>query len=400
MNKKIFVSYAREDKKVVSPLVDDLKGLRHQVWLDEQLSGGQPWWNSILKEIRDCEVFVMTLTPRWPKSPACLAEFEYARNLRKAVLPVKLADLTGCQLPPSVADIHHTDYRLGDKSALKTLVGDLDRLEPSPALPSPLPADPPLPLSYRAKMTEEVSRPSLSHPDQMQLVMQLRYELRDPERGADARALLEQLQKRPDCSKTIFEDIKQVLADTPVQPADATGSSVSTSQKREDSAKAKPGLLSKIASLIPTLFVIGAVLAGGSAIVYNMLFAPRIEVKATYFDWSPKPVVVGQKVKFTGRYELTYRIRKGWTWDLDEVKGTPLPDLYTALWTIDGQIRRVKDARNDVLSGESAETSIEFTFDQPGLHTVEFDMRAGNFRSSDDKRKIPTQNIAVLAAVP
>lgn len=398
MNKTTFVSYARDDRVVVEALVSDLKQIGCRVWFDQELSGGQSWWDRVLKEIRDSEVFVLALTPRSLKSEACLAEFKYAQNLGKAVLPVQLVNLAESPQPVAVAAIQQVDYRSIDKSAVMSLVGALSRLEPSPALPTPLPADPPLPISYRVHMTNEVSKPSLSYNAQLQLMMQLRDNLCDPELSADTRALLRQLQKRPDCSRTVFDDIERILSDTPAQP-DPTGSLDSTSQKSNDAAETKTDLLGKVGSLIPALIAIGLVLAVSTAVIHNWLFGPRIEVRATSFDWSPKPVVVGQTVKLTGRYELTYRIRKGWKLDLDEVKGTPLPDVYTALWTIDGQTKPVEDARA-VVTGESAQASIEVTFERPGLHSVEFDMRSRKSGSSDAKRKIPTQNIAVLAAPP
>ena len=61
---KIFISYDRESKPLVETLADDIKALGHAVWLDQELSGGQAWWDQILEQVRQCDVFVFALAPR------------------------------------------------------------------------------------------------------------------------------------------------------------------------------------------------------------------------------------------------------------------------------------------------------------------------------------------------
>jgi hypothetical protein len=65
---KIFISYDRASKDVVEQLVQDLADDDHEIWFDQQLTGGQKWWN-ILSEIRHCEIFVAVLTPGFVESP-------------------------------------------------------------------------------------------------------------------------------------------------------------------------------------------------------------------------------------------------------------------------------------------------------------------------------------------
>jgi TIR domain len=60
----VFISYERESKRLVGPLADDIKVLGHTVWFDQELSGGQAWWDQILAQVRSCEKRGRTCTYR------------------------------------------------------------------------------------------------------------------------------------------------------------------------------------------------------------------------------------------------------------------------------------------------------------------------------------------------
>src|SRR5215510_5894783 len=96
----IFVSYNRQTKDITKALVEDVKELGHSVWFDQELSGGQAWWDQILAEIRDCEVFVFILDPDALKSIACQSELRYADTLHKPVLPILVSDGVSLNLLP------------------------------------------------------------------------------------------------------------------------------------------------------------------------------------------------------------------------------------------------------------------------------------------------------------
>jgi hypothetical protein len=51
-SRQIFISYARSDAERVDALVEGLQQLRCGVWLDEELTGGQEWWDTVLSQIR------------------------------------------------------------------------------------------------------------------------------------------------------------------------------------------------------------------------------------------------------------------------------------------------------------------------------------------------------------
>src|SRR4051812_23840413 len=87
---KVFISYSRRDEAVVRSLVADLVRAHVDVWLDEELVGGESWWTTIIHEIRDCTVFVFALSDNSLSSKPCRAELEYARALERPILPVQV----------------------------------------------------------------------------------------------------------------------------------------------------------------------------------------------------------------------------------------------------------------------------------------------------------------------
>jgi hypothetical protein len=117
---KIFISYSRSSKDIVEELVQDRED--HDVWFDQHLTGGQTWWNNILSEIRNCEIFVAALTPDSLESRACQREMKYAGDLQRILLPVRLSDqVSPDSLPPGLSELQWVDYTLRNIAALKSL---------------------------------------------------------------------------------------------------------------------------------------------------------------------------------------------------------------------------------------------------------------------------------------
>lgn len=98
----VFISYCRENQDTVKALAQDIGGLGHKVWLDQELAGGHAWWDQILAVIRQCDVFLFALAPKSLDSAACKREYKYASALGKPALPVLVADGVSVNLlPPS-----------------------------------------------------------------------------------------------------------------------------------------------------------------------------------------------------------------------------------------------------------------------------------------------------------
>ena len=201
---KIFISYSRQSEAIVRTLTDDIQALGHTVWFDQDLSGGQAWWNQILEAIRDCDVCIFVLAPEALNSTACEREYGYANDLGKPILPVLIAEGVSTNLLPSaLSQIQYVDYRKQDRDSAISLARALTTIAPAQPLPDPLPPPPEIPLSYLAGLTEKIGNTSkLSYEEQSALVVDLKRGLRDPETTDDARTLLERLKKRRDRLQT------------------------------------------------------------------------------------------------------------------------------------------------------------------------------------------------------
>ena len=60
---RIFISYARDMLPVAKSIADDLALLDWEVWFDQELSGGQSWWDAILEQIRAADVALAVVSP-------------------------------------------------------------------------------------------------------------------------------------------------------------------------------------------------------------------------------------------------------------------------------------------------------------------------------------------------
>ena len=77
-SRQIFISYARGDAERVNVLVDGLRQLRYNAWVDEELTGGQAWWDTVLSQIRASSAILVALSPASLESVAVRREYEYA----------------------------------------------------------------------------------------------------------------------------------------------------------------------------------------------------------------------------------------------------------------------------------------------------------------------------------
>lgn len=107
---KLFMSYSHDDKHYVYELANRLRNqFRHEVWLDQELSGGELWWSTILDEIEACDCFIVVLTPLYTASNFCNTELTYALALNKVILPLLLKNCSS--LPAGLRKIQYIDLR-------------------------------------------------------------------------------------------------------------------------------------------------------------------------------------------------------------------------------------------------------------------------------------------------
>ncbi|ORV45541.1 hypothetical protein AWC02_13320 [Mycolicibacter engbaekii] len=212
----LFVSYASQDRELVDPLVCDLRSAGQRVWLDEELGGGEAWWQTILDRIRCCSVFIVALSNNSLRSKPCQAELAYARALYRPVLPVQIGPVDSVRVTP-VAATQIIDYRTRNIAANTRLTAALRSLSRRAVpLPRPLPEEPVVPFAYLMRLSSELSGPELSYRKQAELVLELRSRLdedcHDPTVRNDILALLCRLRDRPDVTVRTRADVDAVLA--------------------------------------------------------------------------------------------------------------------------------------------------------------------------------------------
>jgi hypothetical protein len=209
--RKLFVSYARENRPAVDELVRHLDALGYETWVDTALRGGQSWWEEILRQISECDVFTAIVSRNSLNSVACKRELKWALALGKPVLPIAVERLPEA-LPRHFSVRQIVDYSEPGQEAAFALAGALANLPPAPALPEPLPEPPAAPLSYLTDLVDQVSQPDpLSHEQQHQILTQIQPALRsaDPEEQRGAHYILDTFSRREE----IYADVGRTLAD-------------------------------------------------------------------------------------------------------------------------------------------------------------------------------------------
>lgn len=231
---RLFVSYSSKDSTSVKTLIRDLEeAARHAIWADQELTGGEIWWQEILQQIRQCDVFVLALSNNSLRSKPCLAELSYAQALGLPVVPVQIGPVDSPRLVP-VSQIQIIDYRNPTATVAISLVTALqDGAARRGELPDPLPEPPPIPYEYLLRLSIQIDSPVLPHTDQLAIVAQLRESLDiedDSGVRADLSALLRKLRSRSDVTFRVASEIDAILGqyDGHAAPGNATLPSRST----------------------------------------------------------------------------------------------------------------------------------------------------------------------------
>jgi formylglycine-generating enzyme required for sulfatase activity len=210
---KLFISYDRGNQPVVTVLARDMSDLGHTVWFDTELTGGHSWWEQILQQIRECEIFLFAVAPKSLDSVACTSEFMYANALGKPIVPILIAEGVSVNLlPDELAQIHFVEYlQLEDKRSALRLGNALNKIHKNGPLPDPLPMPPEVPTSYLGGLAKRVSAASLNYEQQATLIMDIKTSLRDPLTRDDSITLLERLNDRPDLLMKTGQEIEELL---------------------------------------------------------------------------------------------------------------------------------------------------------------------------------------------
>jgi hypothetical protein len=242
----IFVSYRSTDRTLVNQLVTDLADMGHEVWYDQELQGGQVWWDNILDKLRWCDLVIFALTPQSLDSYPCQLEYTYGNALKRALIPVQLAgNINYNLLPVLLQERQIISYVNRDIDSYKRLAAAIRTLPATPPLPDPLPEAPPVPISPLAPVKTKIDSPTLTYEQQVALLHQLKSYLHHEDYSSDARHLLNRLSQHPTLFASVLRDIDAALAapapdpQSPAQPQtqarpDAQSAPASASANVED----------------------------------------------------------------------------------------------------------------------------------------------------------------------
>ena len=210
----IFLSYARKDEEVVKVLVQGLEAVRQEVWVDHDLTGGDAWWEAILDNIQSATVFVLALSDASGQSKPCIAELEYAKALRRPVVPVQVGPVTSVAATP-LADLHTIAFRPDDALSGFEVMRAIDEAAQSvPPLPDPLPARPTIPFAYLHRLARQIESTELNPAAQITAVNELHRALveeTDESVHQDILDTLRDLMAKPSTTKRIEKQIKAIL---------------------------------------------------------------------------------------------------------------------------------------------------------------------------------------------
>ena len=130
---KLFISYAREDRKFATRFRDELDAHGHEVWIDlEEMPPAAEWRDEIARAIDSSEVFLFVISLHSAASRPCRDELEQAVERSKKIVPLALLDVEVESLPDALEKLNWVFFRSDDEFAgglnevLKAIVTDLD----------------------------------------------------------------------------------------------------------------------------------------------------------------------------------------------------------------------------------------------------------------------------------
>src|SRR4051812_38327630 len=244
----LFLSYAHQDLDVVTSLRRDLEDLGQTVWLDESLHGGQIWWEEILRQVRQCNGFVLAVSAASLASEACLAEWEYAVDLARPFLPVRIDATDWTAAPDRMRQSQHIDYKPNDAESVKALVRSLSGFAQAVPLPDVLPTPPPTPLSYHERYAKLFAQTPMTFDDQITYFARLTTDI-DSANAKEAMELLTVLRNREDLTVKIGKRIDEYVAQrtngavTTSPPVVPPGVLETVEEEPEDAAEGEQELL-------------------------------------------------------------------------------------------------------------------------------------------------------------
>lgn len=216
MTETVFLSYSTRDRGQLDDLLSALHRGDQHVWFDEELGGGDVWWQQILEHIRSCPVFLFALSDNSLESKPCLAELNYALALGKPILPVQIGPVLSMRVTP-LAAVEAVDFQHPNIDSGIRLITAIQRAKHrSTPLPSPLPREPTVPFAYLMRLGASIAGAELD-PDQQgdllaEMAAVIEQDGQDTAAHRDIAQLLRTLQARPDATEATRATSERLLA--------------------------------------------------------------------------------------------------------------------------------------------------------------------------------------------
>ena len=106
---KIFISYSRKDKEIISPLVEIMRSTNANVFRDtDNLKPGDNWKIKIDDALENCQTFMIFWCIHSACSSPVFEEMNLALKLNKRIIPILIDDT---ELHPSLASFQWIDLR-------------------------------------------------------------------------------------------------------------------------------------------------------------------------------------------------------------------------------------------------------------------------------------------------
>ncbi len=160
---------------------------------------------------------MVALTPDYLTSLPCRLEYEYASALNKRILPIEMSPVGEYRLlPKTLRETHIVPF--DKKDALTLISRALQELEPSSALPSPLPPEPETPDSELGRMSDLLYSDALGNEERQRYILSVLEDYLHSEEENDvqlSRRLLEVMRQRRDVLGVVQKRIERVLKETP-----------------------------------------------------------------------------------------------------------------------------------------------------------------------------------------
>ena len=208
---RIFLSYAHQDRELVETLHDKLTIAHHKVWFDEELRGGQQWWDAILTSIAESDLVIFVASPDSFHSKACGLEVAWASATNRKIMPIEVRSIEVLDGPDAIQEIQVVPFVNPTDDDWIRLIADIAVAQRSGDLPDPMPESPPAPVVDLTAARQIVGQTSISGDEQRSLVAELKVRLPNADETAAVVAVLEQLRSYPDIVESVGDEIDDLL---------------------------------------------------------------------------------------------------------------------------------------------------------------------------------------------